>query len=205
MSSLLDQLNLRPQERRLLVVVAIIVFLALNVIFVRPHFSDWSRLEAELAKAQTRLTQFETEAGKTKAYESRLKALEGQGSTVLPEDQANNLVRAIQSQATQSRVFTTRVSPKITPRTGPGTTGSNTSTNQFFEEQTVFVGVANTGDKEIVDFLVALSSGDLMVRVRDLDLRPDPTSGNSKLTGTISLVASYQKKPKASTPSPKKS
>ncbi len=49
-------------------------------------------------------------------------------------------------------------------------------------------------------FLHALGSGDSMIRVRDMDLRPDPP--RYRLNGTITLVASYQKKPRGTRPVP---
>ena len=45
--------QLRPMERRLVVGVAVVVFLVLNAVFVWPHRSDWSDLSARLDKART--------------------------------------------------------------------------------------------------------------------------------------------------------
>src|SRR5437016_14432692 len=64
--------------------------------------------------------------------------------------------------------------------------------NEFFEEQTLHLGVNPTGDKELVDFLVAIGNSDLMVRVKELNLNPD--QGGYKLMGSMNLVASFQKK-----------
>ena len=77
----------------------------------------------------------------------------------------------------------------------PAATGG--STNQFFDEQSVALDTT-TGDKELVAFLLALGAGDSMIRVRDLDLRTDPQL--YKLLGKLTLVASYQKKPKIAPP-----
>ena len=38
-----DQLNLRPQERRVLVIVGLIIFVVLNILFVRPLFGELAR------------------------------------------------------------------------------------------------------------------------------------------------------------------
>ena len=40
MTNPLDRLNLRPFEKRLVVVVAAVLFVVLNAWFVFPHFSD---------------------------------------------------------------------------------------------------------------------------------------------------------------------
>lgn len=85
----------------------------------------------------------------------------------------------------------------ITDTRPASTPGS--STNQFFDEQIVSVGVT-AADKEMIDFLVALGSGDSMIRVRDMDLKPDPPQ--YRLLAKISLVASYQKNPKTPPASP---
>ena len=70
--------------------------------------------------------------------------------------------------------------------------GSSSKPNEFFEEQTLRLGVNPTGDKELIDFLVAIGNSDLMVRVKELNLNPD--QGGYKLMGSINLVASFQKK-----------
>ncbi len=190
MSQFVARLNLRPQERRILVVVTTIVLVVLNAIFVWPHFKDWRRVETELAKTRQILKSYRDEVARIPDYTARLDRLEGQGSAVLPADQALQLQRAVQNQATASGVAITST------RTVPNVASS---TNAYFDEQTVVIGV-NTGDKELVDFLVALGSGNSMIRAKDLDLRPDPSQ--LKLNGNITLVASYQKKPKPPAPPP---
>jgi hypothetical protein len=48
-----------------------------------------------------------------------------------------------------------------------------------------------------VDFLYKLGSGASMIRVRGLELQPDPP--HQHLTANIGLVASYQKNPPVKT------
>ena len=45
MTSPLDRLNLRPFEKRLVVVVAVVVFLVINAWIVFPHFSDLGKVQ----------------------------------------------------------------------------------------------------------------------------------------------------------------
>ncbi|MEO6034508.1 MAG: hypothetical protein ABIQ35_04560, partial [Verrucomicrobiota bacterium] len=54
----------------------------------------------------------------------------------------------------------------------------------------------NTGEKELVDFLLNIGSGSSMIRVRDLDLKP-ADQNRYRLQGRITLSANYQKKPTA--------
>ena len=66
-----------------------------------------------------------------------------------------------------------------------------TRTNDaFFVEQIQNINVTATDD-QLVDFLYKLGSDVSMIRVRDLELQPDPP--HQKLTANIKLVASYQR------------
>jgi type II secretory pathway component PulM len=61
MTKFLDKLNLRPGERRLVVVVAIVVFLVLNVWLVWPSFGEWGRTEQRITDARKKVRQFQNE------------------------------------------------------------------------------------------------------------------------------------------------
>ena len=75
---------------------------------------------------------------------------------------------------------------------------TTTQTNQFFLELTQLISVLS-GEAQLVDFLYNLGSGNSLIRVRDLQLRPD--GPRQQLGGTIKLVASYQKaRPKRAVP-----
>lgn len=189
MSDFLNKLNLTTQERRILVVFVAIAFVVLNAVFVWPHFGDLAKVQQQLNAARKTLDTYKKEIARVPAYRARLEELEKQGEAVLAAEQALQLTRTVQSQAQLNNVIITGTRPV-----------TSTSTNQFFDEQALSIDVTAT-DKELVDFLVALGSGNSMIRVRDMDLRPDPAQ--YKLLGKITLVASYQKKPKAAaTPPP---
>jgi Tfp pilus assembly protein PilO len=190
MTSFFDQLNLRPQEKRLLAAVLVAVTLVVSAFFVWPKFGEWPKMNQTLRDSQRKLQQYQAEIARIPEYETRLRELEGQGESVLREEQALQLVRTVQTQADQHGV------PITSTRLGPPGT-STTSTNQFFDEQTVIIGVT-TSEEELVKFLHSLGTGNSMIRVRDMDLRPDQP--RYKLNGSITLVASYQKKPPVSRP-----
>jgi Tfp pilus assembly protein PilO len=192
MSSALSRLNLRPQEQRLVVVIALVLFIVLNLWFVWPHFNDWSRVQGDLATARSTLADYRKELAQEPEYRARLQQLEKLGSAVLPAEQARQLERTILTEARQSGVVITHTTPMETPRQDAA------KTNQFFAEQTERISVS-TGEKELVTFLYALGSDNSMVRVRDMDLRPDPGSGRTRLMGNLTLVASYQKNVKSKT------
>jgi type II secretory pathway component PulM len=171
--------QLRPLERRLAVGVLVVFILVLNWVFIWPHFSDWSNLRRRLDDAQKKLQRYQTTISQTANYEKQVKNFESQGAFVAPEDQAINFLRIIQSQAQASGVSLVN----------PGRSLTRTN-DAFFVEQIQNVNVVAT-DEQLVDFLYKLGSDASMVRVRDLELQPDPQ--RLKLTASIKLVATYQR------------
>ncbi|MBI4657487.1 MAG: hypothetical protein HY735_01350 [Verrucomicrobia bacterium] len=193
MSSFIAKLNLRPQERRLLVFVAVVVFVVLNIWLVWPHFNDWKLVKGDYEKALAELRRYEKEVAQTSRYEAKLSELEGQGPAVIPEEQELDLVRTVQTQTRLSGVFVTRQDAR--PKT------SNTKTNQFFEEQSISMSI-EARNEELVGFLVSMASTNSLIRVQDLNLWPDNAANPMKLLGSVALVASYQKSPPVKPASP---
>ncbi|MCL5098039.1 MAG: hypothetical protein M1608_11035 [Candidatus Omnitrophica bacterium] len=184
MNKFLNKLNLRPQELRLVVGVAAILFVFLNLWLVRPHFKDWRLARQSLAEAERTLAtyQHETEPARIAGYQTTLKQLEGAGPTVLPTEQSLDLIRAIQSEAARNGVSLAG--------NNEVTTLNSMKTNEFFEEKARLITLF-AGEKELVNFLVSLGSSNSLIRVRDMNLRPAPNQ--YQLQGRITLVASYQK------------
>ena len=180
MTSLFDKLKLRPFERRLVVVIGIVVFLVAQFLFVWPHFGAVGKMDARRADAQKKLKEYTEVIAQTNKFVADLARLEGDGAAVPPEDQSSDLMRTIQIQSQQAQVQIQNVSKPFT------------RTNEFFLEQSVTVVTLSTEDA-LLDFLYNLGSGNSLIRVRDLTMRPDQT--RTKLNATIKLVASYQKKP----------
>ena len=173
--------QLRPMERRLVVGVAVVLVLVLNAVFIWPHLSDWSKLQARLAKAQAALMRNQTAVAQIPALTADVKKFESAGEFVAPEDQGINFMRTIQGQSAQSGVAIVNTSRQLT-RTN----------DAFFIEQVENINVLAT-EEQLVDFLYKLGSGASMIRVRDLELQPDPP--HQRLNANIRLVASYQKSP----------
>jgi len=170
--------QLRPLERRLAVAVLVVLFLVLNYVFVWPHFSDWGRLRYRLDDARHKLALYRTTIAQATNYEAQVKKMEGEGGMVAPEDQAINFLRAIQSQSARSGVGVVSMSRQVA------------RTNEFFVELTQNLNVI-ADDQQLVDFLFKLGSDASMIRVRDLELQPDPA--HQHLNASIQLIASYQK------------
>jgi Tfp pilus assembly protein PilO len=176
--------NLRPFEKRMVVGVLAMFFVVLNLWFVVPHFSDWGRMQKRMANAQYTNQIFQAEIAQIPTYTKLVRELETEGAAVPPEEAAIHFSTAIQSQQVQSGVNIIR--------TGRQTT----RTNQFFLEQTESVSVQSK-EPQLVDFLYNLGSGNSLIRVRDLTLRPDQP--RHELSAEVKLVASYQKKPTSKT------
>ena len=176
MNTYLSKLN--SSERRFVVAVGMAFFLVINIFWVWPHFSDWSVIRGRLDAANATLATFDAAFQKTNDIAKEVEKMQRGGGNVPPEDQAVAFQQTIQGQAAQSGV-----------RVG-GTGRLITRTNQFFMEQIQTITVA-AGEKQLVDFLYNLGSGDSLVRVRDLSVRPDPP--RQQLQANITLIASYQK------------
>lgn len=175
--------NLRPMERRLVIGVGVVLLIALNWVFIWPEFSDWSNDKGRLDAANAKLATYQKMIAQTPELQSQLKKYETEGEFVAPEDQGVNFMRTIQSQSAECNVALQTVSRPITH-----------TNDVFFIEQVQNINVL-AEEKNLVDFLYKLGSGNSMIRVRDLTLQPDPP--RQRLNADIRLVASYQKNPPA--------
>jgi len=173
--------QLRPMERRLVVGVAVLLVLVLNAVFIWPHFSDWGNLRGRLNEAHRKLKLFQAGVAQIPALSADVKKFESAGEFVAPEDQGINFMRTIQAQSAQSGVAIVNTSRQLTH-----------TNDAFFIEQVENINVLAT-EEQLVDFLYKLGSGASMIRVRDLELQPDPP--RQRLNANIRLVASYQKSP----------
>lgn len=178
--------QLRPTERRLVVGVLVIVFLVANAWFIWPHFSDLSALRGRTDKAEVTLKRWQTVIAEKPELEKQVRQFESEGQFVDIEDQAINLLRTVQQQATASGIGMMNPSRQIT-RTN----------DVFFIEQVQNVNLTAT-DEQLLDFLVNLSTNAAMIRVRDLELQPDQP--RQHLIANVKLVANYQKNPPAAAP-----
>lgn len=194
----LDRLNLQPHEKRWLLVGLLIVAAVLNYWLVWPYFGEWSQMGGDRQKLEDSRNRYMSEIGKKAAYEKKLKDLQKAGAEVVQADQANRLQSTLITQANANGVQAGNFKPLNTSSRASG------QTNAFFDEQQMTFDVT-ASEPELVGFLYSLGSGDSMIRVRDISrLRLDPSQ--TRLTAQITVVASFQRKPKASAnpPSPAK-
>jgi Tfp pilus assembly protein PilO len=180
MTNPLDRLNLRPLEKRMVVGVAVVLFIVLNAWFVVPHFSDLEQARKQQAEGLAKLKRWQVEIDRKVYYQREIGKLESEGQIVPAEDQQNQFSRAIMDQQIRSGVNVTQ------------TGRQNVHTNQFFLELSQQISV-ESGEAQLVDFLYNLGSGNSLIRVRDLALHPNPP--RQALSGNVKLVASFQKNP----------
>lgn len=181
MKSIFDKLNLRPQERRLLVGVLMLLFALVNWWFVWPFFGDWGKTSAQMERDRETLRKYRAEIAREGEYQQKLETLQKTGSQMLTDDL--EFQRIVQNTAVASGLQNVNIDPRM--RSGSG------STNQFFQEQTLSLQFTS-GGKELVDFLVNLASENAMIRVREMNLKTDHSQ--TRLVANLVLVGNYQRK-----------
>lgn len=181
MNAFFDSLNLRPGERRLIVIVAIVTFVVLNVVFVWPHGEKWKASLAELDDAKAQLAEFRATAAELDQTSQKLSMVESGGATLIDHAESEHLLRTIQAETTRHRVNVQRYDGQSEHALG---------TNDLFVERVLPIQYINTDDTNLVALLVSVGSGDSLIRVRDLTIQTDPS--RTKLHGRITFVASYR-------------
>jgi hypothetical protein len=180
MKSFLDRFELRPQERRMVVVVALAFFVVLNIWFIWPFFGEWSVVQRKMAKSRTTLTQYRDEIGRKPRYETKLRELEATGEMLGSDLELQRIVTAAQGTSNLQILNSDSRQRSM-----------GTRTNQFFAEQTLTVNYSSDG-KELVDFLSTIAADKSLIRVRELEVRLDPSQ--TRLVGNLVLVGNYQRK-----------
>ena len=170
--------RLSPLERRFVVGVFVVFVLVINVLFIWPRFKDWEASQARLAKFRRTLATYKAEIKQMPDYERKVRILEGESAPVPPEDQGIEFVRNINTLAAQGGF-------------GIALGRMTEGTNQIFLEKTQPINLV-AEESQLVDFLYNLGAGNSLIRARSLRLSPDPA--HQKLSASITLVASYQKK-----------
>jgi hypothetical protein len=185
-----DQLNLRPNERRIVIVVGVVVFIVLNAWFVWPHFNDANKSLKMINNGRLDWTNHvetinkDTRAGGTRAQINSLMKEEG-GDLDATQSTEIQLTRKVQEKAPQYGVTVLQ----YTDVQGTAATGQ---TNQFFDERALRISI-QTGESNLVNFLYDMGNDPAMIRVRELHLKP-ADQNRYRLSGEVLLSANFQKK-----------
>ena len=178
--------RLSPVERFFIAGAILCLFVVINLVFVFPKFGKLKGIERRDRDAKAKLNLYEKEIAQTDFYRTNITILEGDGASVPLEDQGVSFLQAIQSEAVKSGVIV-QANNRQPERT-----------NQFFLERRQSLTTLSE-ESQLVDFLYNLGTGSAQTRVHAISIRPDPS--RTKLNATITLVASFQKKPPARTAS----
>lgn len=184
-----ETLNLNPTERRAAIFGACLVGLLLNYWLIWPYFREYVDFQRDWTKLEGQKAIYFKEVSKKASYEKLLRALEGSGAQVMPEEQANNVQSSIQSAAATNLVNILRITPQLASLRLAAAKDTN-----FFDEQVVIVDLS-AKEEGLVQFLHALGSSDSMIRVRDMG-RLKLDGSQQSLSASVTFVASFQKKPK---------
>lgn len=183
MKNLFDQLQLRPHERRLVVIGLVVLFVVLNMWFVWPHYGDRAQAIRQLAKSNQDVAKYQKELSLTNQYNELLTKLDKEGAGVLAGDKDIALLSTIQTLIRESGVSHSSITPA--PR------AAFNGTNEFYDQQALSIVLNPNEPEPLIRFLVSLATNEVTLRVRELDLKPDPSK--TKLAGSLRVVASFQK------------
>ncbi len=196
MTNFLDRYNLRPQEKRIVIVAAFVVFILLNFWVVTPHFGDWSYFQEEIRKTRHKLKVAHDEIERVKGpdgYEAKLKHLENEGAQVLAEEQAIKFGVSVSAIGRESGIGVPDVVGNVTDST-------DVTTSKFFTEKSLSITFQRAEESKLVGFLYSLGANSSMLRVKDLILKPTPNQ--VQLEARMTIVASYLKNPSKPAPAP---
>jgi hypothetical protein len=193
-NNFLDQLNLTPQERRIVVAIGMVVIVVLNLLFVWPHFGEWKRIRGELDTMRGNIQKYNAEIAKdnnpTNGLQKELtKLVRQEGAGVM-----DNQVRLEDSVRTQAGKTSVNVG-----HYSPGTPHSDT--NGFFEEESLRI-TFDSQEQQLINFLYNIGGDPAMIRVSELDLSPQDQN-RYRLHGSIALIANYTKPAAAAPAAPK--
>lgn len=191
MNSFLDQLNLTPQERRIVVVIAVVVFVVLNYLLVWSHFGDLGKVRRQLDETRKTIQTWNLQISKdqaTNGYKTVLHALERQQGGGVGNYQVQ-LQRSVSDQAFKTGVVVSEIKPAIS---------SHPDTNEFYAEQCVKISFECT-ETNLVNFLFNVGNDPAMIRVRELSLKT-ADANRYRLKGDALLVANYAKQPPVAAP-----
>ena len=186
--SIFDKLNLSSVERRLVMIVLVVLMSAFAWMVWR-MIPDPGATRAKIHEAKNKLKGFTNEIYQahqaTNSYSSEIRKLEGMGSEVVPIDQEVNMFRVIENLMMDNGVRESS-NGKMT-----------TETKEFFLERSVPIQFSSK-ESDIVKILSELGNDGSMMRVSEMRLKPD--KNRYKLDVSMTVTASYQKNVKATQP-----
>jgi Tfp pilus assembly protein PilO len=194
MNGFLDQLNLTPQERRIVFVIAVVVFVVLNWLLVWPHFKDLGQVRRQLDNTRQTMQRWNKEILKdvepVNGYKTTLKKLERQQGGGIVNQQVQ-LQRTVSDQAIKTGVTVDEIRPAVS---------AHPDTNEFYVEQSVKISFESQ-EAQLVNFLFNVGNDPAMIRVHELNLKT-ADANRYRLKGDAILTANYAKQTTGTAPKP---
>jgi hypothetical protein len=194
-NNFLSQLNLTPQERRIVVVIFLVVIVVLNLLFVWPRFGDWGRINKQLEDMRRTEENYnrtiQLDLNPTNGWRKEVEKWarqEGGSKIDTPVDPQNQLQQTIIQEERKTGVTVGSFSP------GP------VKTDAFFEEHSTAI-TFESQEPQLVSFLYNMGNDPAMIRVAKLNLRATEPNRYS-LKGAITLTANYAKQPATAVSAP---
>ncbi len=192
MNSFLDQLNLTPQERRIVVVIAVVVFVVLNLLLVWPHFKDLAQVRKQLNDTRETMQKWNkailADVEPVNGYKTQLKKLERQQGGGIVNQQVQ-LQRTVSDQAIKTGVTVDEIKPALS---------AHPDTNEFYVEQSVKISFESQ-EAQLVNFLFNVGNDPAMIRVHELNLKT-ADANRYRLKGDAILTANYAKQSTVAAP-----
>jgi hypothetical protein len=188
-NNFLDQLNLTPQERRIVVGIGMVLVIVLNLLFVWPHFSEWGKIRKQLASMRSDIEKYNKEivldTNPTNGLQKQLAKLVRQEGAGVMNEQVK-LQSTIMTQARKTGVNVANYNPG----------GARPQTNEFFEEESIRITI-DSQEPQLINFLYNIGNDPAMIRVSELDLTPQDQN-RYRLRGYVTFIANYAKRAPAS-------
>ncbi len=182
MTTLFDRLNIRREDRRTVLAAVGVVFLVVNAVLLPSLYRNWNIVRAAIEQGESRRERLRTQIAKKPALLAELGQLQKQVELAESAERAELILRQQSELAEKSGLNIESKRPGLRHAGRPG---------DLLGEETLTLAFT-AGDKELLDFLMSTSGERSAVRIRDLDVKPEEPA-RTKLRGTVTLVASYQK------------
>ncbi len=173
--------QLKPQERRWLIIIGCVVFVTMNYFFIWPQFSEWSRNTNRMNADKENMAKYAAELAHKGEYERKIRGIDPENQNIAQDDQAVHFEQVFRDKAVENGVQIQSTSRPLT------------RTDDFTMEQHETIQVL-TGERNLVDYLYSLGSSGSSVRVESMSLRPLDLN-RYQLHADLTIVESYFKSP----------
>lgn len=178
--------QLKPQERRWLIIIGCVVFATMNYFFVWPQFNEWSKNTSRMNADKDNMAKYTAELTHKAEYERKMRDIDPEDQNIAQEDQAVHFEQVFRDKAVENGVQIQSTSRPLT------------RTDDFTMEQRTTIQVL-TGERNLVDYLYSLGSSGSAVRVESMSLRPLDLN-RYQLHADLTIVESYFRNPTSATP-----